>query len=422
MQEGLTGSPARRRSPPADPVLAGDPVLGCRRTAREIAAARGARARLEVDLDAVRHNLGVIARLSPGARVMAVVKGDGYGLGAAPLAHALRACGVAGFAVDNAAEGIALRAAGIAEPIVVLDGDVPDNAALAVAHGLLPGIAHDSLLSAFDQAAERRGVTHPVWLVANVGFNRSGYSGPAAFARFAARAAACKHLEVRGVYAHLTHASGDAAVSRRQIDEFAELVRRSRRVLGPRLETSLFASHGLVRWGGSFPTDWVRPGVLLYGEHSFTDELIEPEARAAVRDLLPAVRLRARIVHLLEFDREVGIGYGHRHRARPGQRLATVAFGFGGGYPGNSGLEALLAGRRIPVFGDPGMDALQVDATGVPGVRLGGWVTLIGTEGGEHISATELAERAGLSPYQLLSRLSCHRCYLSSGESVQGDP
>ena len=106
---------------------------------------------------------------------------------------------------------------------------------------------------AYERAAGSRGTVHPVWLVANLGFNRSGYRRPEELERFAARAAACRHLAVQGVYAHLTHANGDADLSRAQIAEFDATARRACRAVGSRLETSLFASHGLVRWPGRRP-------------------------------------------------------------------------------------------------------------------------------------------------------------------------
>ena len=386
--------------------------------AEESGRARAARAVLEVDLAAVEHNVRLIGRAAGGARLMAVVKGDAYGLGAAVVGRALQAWGVPAMAVDNVAEGIGLRAAGVTTPVMVIDGDVPDNAPLAVAHDLTPGVAHERLLAAYDQAAARHGRKQSVWLASNVGFNRAGYRGPERCARFAAAALECRHLEVRGFYAHLTNSNGDARIRLAQMEEFERQANRVREVLGPGLEVSLFASHGLVRWARSFPTDWVRPGLLLYGEHNFVEDELEPEAAELLAQFRPAVSLRARVLHLLEFSRAEGVGYGQHHRAGPGQRLATVALGFGGGYPSRTGgAHALVGGRRAAVFGDVGMDALQLDVTDAPGVALYDWATLLGRDGAERVTARDLARAAGVSPYALLRRLRCHRSYTNS-ESV----
>lgn len=391
-----------------------------RQALNEIAAAQGVRALLEIDLAAIRHNVDLIAQWSGGAKVMAVLKRDAYGLGARPIAHDLeKRERVQAFAVDNVAEGIDLRESGIEKPIFVIDGDIPDNAALAVRYNLIPGIAQERQLLAYQRAAAAAGLEQfPVWLVANVGFNRSGYRpGTDAFSHFLLRASACANLEVQAVYCHLTNSNGDSGISRAQIEEFRLAAEQAKAVFGPQLQTSVFASHGLMRWSEEMPSDWVRPGVLIYGEHAFLDDRIEPETRARIDRLRPAVSMRARIIHLLDFDRVEGVGYGQHTKTKPGQRIATLSVGFGSGYPIRTGrVEAIANGCRVPVFGDVGMDAMQIDVTGVPHVKLYDWVTLIGTDGGEHVSVLELARRSEMSPYQLLSRLSMHRTYRDEEE------
>lgn len=350
----------------------------------EIGQARAARAVLEVELTAIRHNVEIIRRISYGAKVMAVVKGNAYGLGARVIGRMLQSWGVPAFAVDNVAEGIKLRAGGIHAPILVIDGDLPDKAFLAIAYNLTPGIAQENLLLAYEQAAAQHGKKHPIWLVANVGFNRSGYRNLEKFTSFALRAFECRHLEVRAVYAHLTNSNGNAKISLAQIDEFREVASRAKEIFGPELETSLFASHGLVRWAKAFPTDWVRPGVLLYGEHAFDKDRIKPETAEAIQQFRPAIRLRSRIIHLLDILSEIfgeeKTGSDQRLKMRPRPRLATVSIGFGSGYPsGAKKLHPLVRGRRVSLFGDVGMDNLLLDVTDLPEVELYDWVTLIGT-------------------------------------------
>lgn len=384
-----------------------------------IASARETRAVLEIDLDAVRRNLDRIGDFSGGARTMAVLKSDAYGLGAVPIAQALERQGVGAFATDNVAEAIELRKHGISLPILIIDGDLPDNAAWALEYGLMPGIADEELLNAYQHAAAQTSRVHPVWLVANVGFNRCGFRDPERFSRFLKEVKACVNLEVRGVYAHLTDATGDAAVSLAQIHEYQVLFGLAREVLGSALESSLFASHGLLRWARKFPTDWVRPGVLLFGEHAFDETLTEHDVIEAAGHFQPAVRMRSRIAHLLDFTQSEDVGYGQRVRTRSGQRLATISAGFGSGYPLHGhGLYVLVNGARAPVFGDSGMDALQVDVTGLPQAALYQWITLAGADGSERISFSDLARSAGTTIYQMLSGLRCRRVHLQQ-ETVQ---
>lgn len=384
-----------------------------------IARAQAARAVLEVNLAALKHNVTLIERIAGSAKVMAVVKGDAYGLGANVVAPALQSWGVPAFGVDNVAEGIELRNAGITRPILVIDGDVPDNAAPAVTHDLMPGIAHEQLLQAYNAAAGYHNRKHPVWLVTNVGFNRSGYRNLDELERFALEARTYRHLQIKGLYAHLTNSNNDAEITRAQVQEFAKKAARARQVLGANLEISLFASHGMIRWSQAFPTDWVRPGLLLYGENNFSEEQLGPEVGGLLQQFQPVVSLKARIIHLLEFTRTEGVGYGQHHRASSNQQLATVALGFGGGYPSPPrDAYALVNSRRAAVFGDIGMDALQIDITGIPGVSLYDWATLIGRDGPERISITDLARASGISPYELLRKLKSHRSYINSAEGV----
>lgn len=392
------------------------PVSAAPKTSDQVRA-REARAVLEVDLAAIRHNARLAARLAPGARVMAVMKGDAYGLGAGAAATELQAAGIPAFAVDSVAEGVGLRVAGVTRPIMLIDGDVDDNASIAVEYGLTPSIVSEEVLHAYERAARSTSRCHSVWLAADVGFNRAGYREPADFARLAERAAASPHLHVQCVTAHLTHSNASSTMTEVQIERFSELTNAAVRTLGYRVETSLFASHGLVRWGRRFRTHWVRPGLLLYGDHYFEDDVLaEPTVSQAVSALRFAVRLRARVLHILTFKEADGVGYGHRQQAQPGQRLATVAFGFGGGYPGAAdGASVIADGRRVPVFGEPGMDALQIDVTALPGLRRGDWVTLLGP-GDETVSIRSLARQARTTPYQLLSGLRCQRRYLGQGE------
>lgn len=382
----------------------------------EIAAesARAARVVLSVDVTGVRENVDRIREYAPGARIMAVLKADAYGLGAAAIAKAIEGQ-VSAFATDNVAEAVELRRTGLRLPILIIDGDVPDNAATALEYELMPGIANYDLLDAFQRAAATASRVHPVWLVANVGFNRSGFREPGQFAAFARRAQACGNLEVRAVYAHLTDSNGDPAVSREQIDEFKRLFEIAKEILGPRLESSLFASHGLLRWGKSFPTDWVRPGLLMFGEHAFKEDVVETETLQAVQRFRPALRMRARITQLLAFDGSEGVGYGRHVRTHAGQRLATVSMGFGTGYPLTTGSAyALVHGQRAPLFGESGMDSLQIDVTELPEAALYEWVTLAGADGDQRMSFSELARRSDCTVYKLLSGLRCRREHLHS--------
>src|SRR5262249_11468298 len=160
-----------------------------------------------------------------------------YGLGAVPIARILQDQGAAAIGTDNVAEAIELRKNGIFLPILVID-DLPHNASLAVEYDLTPSIVDEELLDALQRAAADRERRLPVWLVANVGFNRNGYRDARRFSRFVEQARKSPNLIVQGVYAHLSHANDDPDVSSAQVREYEELLQVARRILNSRIQSS----------------------------------------------------------------------------------------------------------------------------------------------------------------------------------------
>ena len=383
----------------------------------DIHRARAARAYLEVDLDAIENNVSQIRAISGGAKVMAVVKGDAYGMGVEKIAPLLEESDIDAFAVDNVAEALQLRSMGIERDILVLDGDTPDLAPVAIRNRLIPGIATEELLNAYNSCAKATGGPTPVWLYYNCGFNRSGYRDMQKFVELVEHARRCSHIDITGVYSHLSQSFGSSTASEQQISEYFVAVEAAQSVLGREVETSLFATHGIIRWADAYPTDWVRPGVLLYGEELFIDELLEPASAKKMQRFRPAATLKARVIHQLSFDTEETVGYGPDHLTYPGLRLATLAIGYGGGYPaGAHTADVLIAGTRCPLFGAVGMDYLQVDITALGNVEIYGWATLLGRDGTQSIRAKELASASGLSPYSLLRGFKTEIIYIHGGQ------
>lgn len=383
----------------------------------DIQRARTARAYMEIDLDAVDNNIAQIRAISGGGKVMAVVKGDAYGMGVEKIASRLNENGIDAFAVDNVAEALQLRRMGIGRDVLVLDGDTPDLASIAINNNLIPGIATEQLLEAYNSTAKASGRSISVWLYYNCGFNRSGYRDIQRFKRFVEYANGCSHITIAAVYSHLSQSFGSGEASEQHIAEYFSAVRAAETILKHKVQTSLFATHGIVRWADAYQTDWVRPGVLMYGEELFIDELLEPASAEKMKLFKPAATLKARIIHKLAFGGTEPVGYGPDHLTHSGLRLATLAIGYGGGYPAGAHKgEVIIGGKRCPLFGAVGMDYMQVDVTSVENVELYGWATLLGQDGEQIIRAKELASAAGLSPYSLLRGMKSEIVYKNGGE------
>ncbi|NNM62257.1 MAG: alanine racemase [Steroidobacteraceae bacterium] len=342
-----------------------------------------------IDTSALRHNLQVVRRRAPGARVMAVVKANAYGHGLVAVARALD--GADAFAVARVDEGLALRRAGIGKPVVLLEG-VFDAHQLAAA-----GAADfDLVVHCVEQIELLRasaGTAFKVWLKLDTGMNRLGVR-PADFA--AAREALSVLAAVRGPVNAFTHlACADEPgreVTAHQLRRFAAAT------AGLPGERSIANSAAVLNFPGA-RADWVRPGLLLYGVSPMAD------ARGADHGLKPVMTLRSRIIALKWVEAGESVGYGGTWTASRRTRLAIAAAGYGDGYPRNlaSGAPVLVAGQRAPLAGRVSMDMLGIDVTDLaPSVLPGDPVVLWG----EGLPVERVASLASVIPYELLCGIS----------------
>lgn len=358
----------------------------------------------EVDRDALVHNVRVVGDAVGGARrILAVVKADAYGHGAAHAARAFVEAGVFGLAVSLVEEGIELRAAGIAAPIVVLGG-VPEGAEDAiVATGLRPVVWTRDHLDRLDAAVLRHaGGRVRVHVKVDTGMSRLGVLPSDLPALLDRLRQARDTIVVEGLMTHFARA-GDAdgeAATRAQHEAFVACVPEVTRALGrepPLLHCANSAA--LARFGWTH-LDLVRPGIALYGG--------APRAELALPGLRPALSFHSEVVDVRELPAKARVGYGGHGRLDRPSRLAVVPVGYADGYPhAASGRgEVLVRGRRCPLVGDVSMDISMVDVTDVPGVRPGDRVTLLGRQGDAEIGLFELCGWTGLLPYEVTCGIS----------------
>ena len=358
------------------------------------------RAWREVDLGALAHNARALqSALAPGCRLMAVVKADAYGHGAAPVARRLEREGVKAFAVACLDEGIALRRAGTGGLILVLGYTPPEQAGLLRRWGLTQTVAGE----AHGRALAAQGVPLEVHLALDTGMHRLGV--PAEDREAITRLYALPNLKIRGVFSHLCVSDSleweDVDFTRRQLERFYGAVKWMKEHGCAPGGTHIQASYGIWNLLPQ-PCAWARAGIALYGVTSGA----APTRREL--GLRPVLSLRARVAMVRTLAPGEGAGYGLAFRAREERQLAVVTIGYADGLPralAQRGGEVLLAGRRCPMAGRMCMDQLLVDVTGVEGVRPGDAATLIGRDGGAEISAGEVAQRCGTITNELLSRL-----------------
>jgi alanine racemase len=347
---------------------------------------------LEIDLAAIAANWRALAKRVAPADCAAVVKADGYGLGAAPVARTLMAAGCRLFFVATIDEGIALRAA------------LGPGAEIAVLNGVLPGCATDFAAARLTPVLNDRGQIAewaatggglPAILHVDTGMTRLGLPPHAA----ATVSREFPGVQWRAVISHLACAD----TPEHSLNDAQLTVFNTARANFADVPASLAASSGIFL-GRDFHFDFVRPGAALYG--------VNPLPSAA-NPLRPVVRLKGRILQVQEVDRGRSVGYGATHVMDASGRLATVAIGYADGWLRTFGRRGggWIGGRRVPLVGRVSMDLTVFNVTRVDPVlaRPGAFIELLNEIHGVDAAAAE----AGTIGYEILTSLGrrYHRIY-----------
>lgn len=353
-----------------------------------------------IDLGALAHNLGQVRhRLESYCQIIAVVKADAYGHGAATVAPALESLGVARFAVATLGEGVALRESGIRSSILLMGAFFPEQFSDAVAHDLTPVLYEQALAEEFSKHLEGRSEPYPVHLKIETGMGRLGLD-PEDAAALLQSPAFRGPLKAEGLMTHLADSdNADPAYTTAQLERFRAVIRYAQ---AAKLSLPLIhaANSGAILGHPEARFTAVRPGIMLYGYHTSTHMNPAP-------DLRPVLSWTTRVAQVRKLKPGESTSYNRTYVVRRLSRIAVLPLGYADGYSrllSNKG-AVLINGKRAPVVGRVCMDMTMVDVTDVPGVSSGTDVTLIGRQEDEAISAAELAACQGTIPYEVLCRI-----------------
>lgn len=342
-----------------------------------------------IDRAALRHNLNVVRSTARQSKVMAVVKANAYGHGIVPVAQAL--IGADAFGVARLKEAIALREAGIGQPIVLLEGVYGREDLDVCAQLNLEVVVHS--FAQLDALENWRGTRRiAVWCKIDTGMNRLGFRIDE-FALAWSRLSACVSVQARPrVMTHLALADerSDQRTSQ-QLARFSALTRELN------VERSVGNSAGLIAWPDA-RVEWVRPGLMLYGMSPFAHQV------GSDLNLRPAMTLVTQLIAVRELRIGDEVGYGGTWRAIRNTRIGIAAVGYGDGYPrhARTGTPAWVRGHQVSLVGRVSMDMIAIDVTDVPGVSIGEQVILWG----DQMPAERVAAHADTIPYELVCAIS----------------
>ncbi len=339
----------------------------------------------DVDLRAISANCGLIlGHVSRGTKLFAVVKANGYGHGAVPVAHAALEGGATGLAVATLEEAAQIRGLVDPEQILVMGGLLPSQAGAAASSGCCITASSRELIDVLAGSDEQV----PVHLKIDTGMGRFGCA-PQDAPGLAQRIDDASGTRLAGTWTHFASAESDDAMTRRQFELFLETI--SRFPVGPGMRHACNSAGTLKH--PEFALDAVRCGISIYGCEW---------PRTA-----PALALRAMVTHVKAVEKDATVGYGSLWRAPAAARIATVAIGYADGVHrarANRG-HVLVRGRRAPLIGMVSMDAITLDVSDVPAVQVGDVATLIGRDGDEVITAEDVAGWSGTISYEVLTSI-----------------
>lgn len=371
----------------------------------------------QIDLDAIEHNLMQIGRQTgPHARVLAVVKCDGYGHGSVPIARAIENMDmVGGFATATAEEAMELRQAGIQKPILILGYTFPYAYEELVRQGVRLTVFREDTLERLEKAAQCAGKKAFVHVKVDTGMGRIGIQPREENLAFLRRIVDSEALELEGIFTHFAKADEkDMSYTLEQMRQFKQFVALAQEQLGLKIPCCHAAnSAGIIRMEEAH-LDLVRAGIILYG-------LCPSEDMAGEADWLrPALSLHSHLVYVKEIGPGQSISYGGTFTADRKMRVGTVPVGYGDGYPRSLSGKGfvLIHGMRAPILGRVCMDQFMVDLSELPRAAEGDPVVLIGRDGQEEITASELGDLSGRFNYELMCDLSPRvpRVYLQKGK------
>jgi len=357
----------------------------------------------EIDLDALRGNLAWIRqRVGPDVKIMTVVKADAYGHGLKQIAGLLMQSGTDVFGVANLVEARAVRSVGPGWPVMMLGACLPDEIEQAVKDEVMVTVSSLAEAEAFAAAAKKAKKTARLHLKVDTGMARLGCQ-PEQAEELIERIAGLGGVELTGLYTHFASVEDEFHYTQRQRTVFGKLLAalKAKQRTFEYLHANNTAAVLLEEAG---PYNAVRPGLLVYGVVPVGRRKLEV---AGLEQIRPVLSLKCRVTVVRDVPKGSRVSYGGIYTTTRVTRVATISAGFGDGYlrACSERANVLIGGERCPVLGRITMDQMMVDVTKLPATKAGDEVVLIGRQGEQELTATEVAQWAESVPWEVLTAI-----------------
>lgn len=347
-----------------------------------------------IDLTAIKNNIRYLKSLSPRDQLIFVIKADAYGHGAPPIAKAVES-EVDGFAVASLDEGKLLRDSGVEKLVLLLEGCFDESEVCSAQDLNIESVVHNPTQWQWHKAHTNGS---RLWFKINTGMNRLGFAPEKFLELWRDDNVLQKHMSEGVLMSHFSSADEKDVYALNQLASFNKLSRMLTEAGSAFTTTSFCNSAGLI-WGANehicSNQAFHRTGIAAYGVSPFDYE---------VPDLDPAMSLTTSIIALHQVKAGDTVGYGNNWQASHDSIIATIAIGYGDGYPRHApnGTPVYINGHKASIVGRVSMDMACVDVTHVPNVRLGDEVELWG----KNLSVNTVAKELGSIGYELVTRLS----------------
>ncbi len=369
-----------------------------------------------IDLDALEHNISLVKKGLDKAKILAIVKADGYNHGAGIIAEKMYRCGIRHFAVANIDEAIKLRSfIGIEGMILVLGPALPSRYADAVKYNISLTVDSCDTLDSLIGFLSKSDSAIKIHIALNTGMNRIGFKCEEngisdELAGVSKKILDCKNIIPEGIFSHFCDAdNSDTEFTDLQYSKFSNTA-KALEDIGLSFKYKHICNSAGTMLHKNYHCDLVRCGIVLYG-CDFPDS-----------NVLPVMSFKTHIGHINIVKKGDVIGYGKTYTAQKDMKIATVTAGYADGFNrllSNKG-AVLICGKKAPIVGRVCMDMTMVDISDIPEAKLFDEVTIIGKDGNECISAEEIAAMCDTISYEIICGIGrrVNRIYIENGEIV----